>query len=166
MTDNNPYDLVPGDVIRPTGTGWAATMRGRNHKVLALNHDGYAVFEDLNHPEDIHAGWIVLEGNDPRWDVAVVLRADREDDFPWETPQGEQPPLEPDMVNHPSHYKAPNGLEVSDFLDAFVGDDPQRWNAGKYIMRAGKKDPAKFIEDLEKAVWYLNRRIAIAKAAQ
>ena len=29
-------------------------------------------------------------------------------------------------------------------------------NAVKYISRAGKKDPDKYIEDLQKAVWYLN----------
>ena len=29
----------------------------------------------------------------------------------------------------------------------------------KYISRPGKKDPKKFREDLEKAVWYLNREL-------
>ena len=29
----------------------------------------------------------------------------------------------------------------------------------KYISRAGKKDPTKEIEDLKKAVWYLDREI-------
>ena len=32
-------------------------------------------------------------------------------------------------------------------------------NAVKYISRAGKKDPAKEVEDLQKAAWYVNRRI-------
>ena len=34
-----------------------------------------------------------------------------------------------------------------------------RGNAVKYIVRAGLKDPSKEIEDLEKAVFYLNREI-------
>lgn len=34
-----------------------------------------------------------------------------------------------------------------------------RGNAVKYISRAGKKDPTKEIEDLKKAVWYLDREI-------
>ena len=34
----------------------------------------------------------------------------------------------------------------------------------KYIVRAGLKDPAKEVEDLEKAVFYLNREIADLKA--
>jgi hypothetical protein len=64
-----------------------------------------------------------------------------------------------EMVNHPTHYggkdnvyEAINVIEAWD-LDFCLG------NAVKYISRAGKKDPAKELEDLNKAVWYLNRRI-------
>ncbi|WP_270433490.1 DUF3310 domain-containing protein [Anaerostipes hominis (ex Lee et al. 2021)] len=32
-------------------------------------------------------------------------------------------------------------------------------NAVKYISRAGKKDPEKYKEDLQKAMWYLDREI-------
>lgn len=60
-----------------------------------------------------------------------------------------------DLVNHPSHYQG-NGFEVIDIIEDFnlnfcLG------NAIKYILRAGKKGELK--EDLEKAVWYLNREI-------
>lgn len=62
-----------------------------------------------------------------------------------------------DPVNHPSHY-TDGRIEVIDFID-----DKRlnfcRGNAVKYIARAGKKDPNKEIEDLQKAVWYLNREI-------
>ena len=34
-------------------------------------------------------------------------------------------------------------------------------SAMKYICRAGKKDPAKTVEDLQKAVWYINRYIGL-----
>ena len=62
-----------------------------------------------------------------------------------------------DAVNHPSHYTDGN-IEVIEYiedkkLDYCLG------NAVKYISRAGKKDPAKEIEDLQKADWYINRRI-------
>lgn len=65
--------------------------------------------------------------------------------------------MENDNVNHPSHYTSGN-IEVIDFiedqkLDYHLG------NAVKYIARAGKKDPDKFIEDLEKAIWYISRKI-------
>ena len=62
-----------------------------------------------------------------------------------------------DAVNHPSHYTDGN-IEVIEYiedkkLDYCLG------NAVKYISRAGKKDPAKEIEDLRKADWYIKRRI-------
>ena len=64
-----------------------------------------------------------------------------------------------EMVNHPNHYGGENNtyeaikvIEAWD-LDFCLG------NAVKYISRAGKKDASKELEDLNKAVWYLNRRI-------
>lgn len=62
-----------------------------------------------------------------------------------------------DNVNHPSHYTDGN-IEVIDFIeDKKLGY--HLGNAVKYISRAGKKDPDKYIEDLQKAVWYLQREI-------
>lgn len=62
-----------------------------------------------------------------------------------------------DIINHPSHY-TDGKIEVIDFIE-----DKQlnfhRGNAIKYIARAGKKNKEKEIEDLEKAVWYINREI-------
>ena len=60
-----------------------------------------------------------------------------------------------DAVNHPSHY-TDGGIETIDFIEAkklpyHLG------NAVKYISRAGKKDQNKTIEDLQKAVWYIER---------
>ena len=63
-----------------------------------------------------------------------------------------------EKVDHPSHYNA-GRIEVIDFIE----DQNFNFNLGnavKYISRAGKKDPAKFREDLEKAIWYLNRELA------
>ena len=67
--------------------------------------------------------------------------------------------IKTDPVNHPSHYTA-GKIEVIDFLE------DQKFpyhlgNAVKYICRAGKKDPTKTVEDLQKAVWYLNRYIGL-----
>ena len=62
-----------------------------------------------------------------------------------------------DAVNHPSHYTDGN-IEVIEYIE----DKKLGYclgNAVKYISRAGKKDPAKEIEDLQKADWYINRRI-------
>ena len=62
-----------------------------------------------------------------------------------------------DMVNHPSHYTDGN-IEVIDFIED-KKLNYHRGNAVKYICRAGKKDPAKEVEDLQKAAWYINREI-------
>lgn len=63
-----------------------------------------------------------------------------------------------DNVNHPAHYKT-GGIETIDFIEA----KSLNYNLGnvvKYITRAGVKDKAKHIEDLEKGAWYLAREIA------
>lgn len=62
-----------------------------------------------------------------------------------------------DVVNHPSHY-TDGKIEVIDFIED-KGLNFHRGNAVKYIACAGKKNPAKEVEDLKKAVWYLNREI-------
>ena len=62
-----------------------------------------------------------------------------------------------DTVNHPSYY-TDGKIEVIEYIE----DKKLGYclgNAIKYISRAGKKDPAKEIEDLRKADWYINRRI-------
>lgn len=72
-------------------------------------------------------------------------------------------PEENDSVNHPSYYTSdPSGVEcitVTRHRDFCVG------NAIKYLWRAGLKkdasmeDRQKEIEDLKKAVWYINDKI-------
>lgn len=62
-----------------------------------------------------------------------------------------------DNVNHPSHY-TDGKIEVIDFIED-KNLNFHRGNAVKYIARAGKKNPDKEVEDLEKAVWYTNREI-------
>jgi len=64
---------------------------------------------------------------------------------------------EKSTVNHPEYYKT-GGLEAIDVIEAW-GLGFCLGNAVKYISRAGKKNPDKEIEDLEKAAWYLNREI-------
>lgn len=62
-----------------------------------------------------------------------------------------------DNVNSPAHY-TDGKIEVIDFIED-KGLNFHRGNAVKYIARAGKKDPKKEIEDLQKAAWYINREI-------
>jgi hypothetical protein len=62
-------------------------------------------------------------------------------------------------VNHPAHYNV-GAIEVIDIIEnQGWGVGFNRGNAVKYILRAGYKDKNKEIEDLKKAMWYLNREI-------
>lgn len=59
---------------------------------------------------------------------------------------------------NPAHYKSYLGIEVIDVIESFE----LNFNLGnvcKYVLRAGRKDPKKTVEDLKKAVYYLNREI-------
>ena len=65
-----------------------------------------------------------------------------------------------EAVDHPSHYGGKeNPYETIKVIEA--------WDLGfrlgyavKYISRAGKKDPDRALEDLRKALWYLEREIS------
>jgi hypothetical protein len=78
-------------------------------------------------------------------------------------------PQEPDKsssVDHPAHYGgATNPFEVRKVVRAWTLGF---WlgNAVKYIARAGKKDPSKYVEDLEKAIFYIQDEIDFYKQEQ
>ena len=58
-------------------------------------------------------------------------------------------------VNHPKHYNShPSGIECIDVVEHM---NFNLGNAIKYIWRADEKGNS--IQDLEKAVWYVQREI-------
>jgi hypothetical protein len=62
-----------------------------------------------------------------------------------------------DVINKPSHYTR-GKIETIDVIEDWqLGF--HLGNAVKYICRAGHKDPARTVEDLKKARWYLDRQI-------
>lgn len=64
-----------------------------------------------------------------------------------------------EQVNHPNHYGGENNeYEAIKVIDAW-GLGFCLGNTVKYISRAGKKIKEKELEDLEKALWYLNHHI-------
>jgi len=67
---------------------------------------------------------------------------------------------EKEYVNHPDHYQFgdDNRYEAIKVIDAW-GLGFSLGNTVKYISRAGKKDPKKELEDLKKAMWYLQHHI-------
>jgi len=64
-------------------------------------------------------------------------------------------------VYHPIYYGgSDNEYEAIKVIEAYGwGREFCLGNVLKYISRAGRKDPAKAKEDLEKARWYLDRAI-------
>ena len=62
-----------------------------------------------------------------------------------------------DPVNHPPHYTSdPSGVEcitITQHRNFCIG------NAIKYLWRAGLKDSAPQVQDLQKAIWYINQEI-------
>lgn len=70
--------------------------------------------------------------------------------------------FKPNPVTHPPHYNS-GKIEVIEAIEDW-GLNFCRGNTVKYVARAGKKDPAKEIEDLEKASWYLRREIEFLTA--
>ena len=61
-----------------------------------------------------------------------------------------------DDVNHPKHYTEGRKYETIEVIEDWKLDFCLG-NAVKYISRAGRKNDA--VEDLKKAVWYIERRI-------
>jgi len=63
-----------------------------------------------------------------------------------------------EKVNQPAHYQGNGGLTVMQIIEAYdcnfaVG------NVIKYMLRAGKKPGEEAMEDLSKALWYLQAEI-------
>ena len=76
----------------------------------------------------------------------------------WQRPtQPEELPFIDDEVNQPSHYTShPSGIECIEITrhhDFAIG------NAIKYLWRAGLKNSDNEVQDLEKAVWYIQDKI-------
>lgn len=137
-------------------------------RFLGSDHEKWVREDDLRYlttpDEDVACGCgfcVALDGGTcvdcagyenvaPEWDDEVTIYSDliRHLSTPNE-PEG-------DAVNHPSHYTAYKGVEVIQLTEQM---NFNRGNAVKYIARAGLKNPATEIEDLEKARWYIDREI-------
>lgn len=69
-----------------------------------------------------------------------------------------------EAVNHPDHYgDKDDPYEVIKIIQNFPQLTFATGNTIKYVLRAGKKDPNKLIEDLEKAKQYLDFEINYLK---
>ena len=62
-----------------------------------------------------------------------------------------------EKIDHPSHYQSAT-IEAIDVIEAF-NLNFSMGSAVKYILRAGKKPGEAATEDLNKALWYLQREV-------
>ena len=62
-----------------------------------------------------------------------------------------------DMINNPPHYRADNGMQGIDVVEAFFPTDPHLSHVFKYMVRAHKKDTPE--SNIRKAIWWLVRKL-------
>ena len=137
------YDLILGDIFRSAECGGVYIFKkpGCITKEIEdkLKADGFEVYFEWPCEINGHLPCIKIT-----WENVI---------------EGETTMNKNDPVNHPSHYTR-GKIEVADFIeDQGLNNNAWLAMAIKYICRAGYKDPEKYTEDLEKAVWYLNREI-------
>ena len=143
-----------GDRVRILPTckkSWAVGKTGKIKK--------YCYLDDIRHD---NLDWIIeydvlLDDADetkPPYGRVIIRAEDLELETDiWKEKNNE----ESDPVNHPSHY-TDGKYEVIDFIESRdYMKDFRIGNAVKYICRAGKKNPDKEKEDIQKAIWYLDR---------
>jgi hypothetical protein len=137
-------EFKPGDKVRITRYQSAAPV-GAVVTVSFAGEDWVEYEYKLHGHTD---GWVA------NLDAVELVRAEEITD-PL-VKEGEKTPGD-DPVNHPPHYTF-GKYEVLDVIEDW-GVNYHLGNAIKYLARAGRKDPAKERQDLEKAVFYINRRI-------
>jgi hypothetical protein len=139
---------------------------GKVYKLIPDSQDIYAIVNDNNivtylNSDTINDYFSSIVYNDVIYmDVRDCYKQMLEDNS-----NGDDFVKNEDKINHPSHYtwlKEKCGIEVIDItrhMDFDLG------NAIKYILRNGHKseegysDKEKAIEDLKKAMWYLDDKI-------
>jgi len=72
-------------------------------------------------------------------------------------PNGNMIKITKDNINHPKHYTShPSGVEciqITEHMNFCLG------NAMKYLWRAGLKENTSKYDDLNKALWYIEREL-------
>ena len=107
-------------------------------------------------PEDKYDGELILKACDRLASIAALRTRINERAFEME--HRLKGCLMMEKVNHPEYYQSEDGIECIDAIEAMdCGKGFCIGNALKYIWRAGKKDSECTEEDIEKAIWYLNR---------
>ena len=138
-------DFKVGDKVRTVGSAWPPKWLGAEGEIAGHFENGTPKFR-------AH-GSEYIWGITDNWGAELVQAVN--------VAQEETNEVPADAIN-PAHYQGfSNGAQVVDITEhlSFCAG-----NAIKYLARAGKKDPAKHVEDLEKAAWFVQREIQRVKA--
>lgn len=153
-------ELEPGDVIE--------LRNGERHTVISvelLDAEWFQVeteYPRVGRRNEDKFSSVRIHLKDGRWGEGLefpgdIMKAIKQSDSSANDTAAKPQQSESDEVNHPSHYTS-GKIEVIDFIED-QGLGFCLGNAVKYVSRAGKKDPTKKIQDLKKAVWFLQRQI-------
>lgn len=100
-------------------------------------------------PSSVYIARSKMKQADEKWKVVTMNTTNQAIDVTTHTLTAADP------VNHPPHYKT-GGIETIDFIEA-KSLNYRLGNVIKYITRSDHKGNRK--EDLQKALWYLQREI-------
>ena len=102
---------------------------------------------------DLRGAWLVIPLVSVVCD-SIYFRGDQ---------SGAESKIMSDTINHPEHYGGAD--DPFECIKVIVAWDLNfcLGNVLKYVRRAGKKDSATALEDLEKAAWYLQYEIGRLK---
>ena len=135
-------DFKPGDLVRLSGSDWWRQGLGGD-VVEVIGRDDLGPRVVRKHNDGIH--YRIFVDKDRDYSAELVEAA----------------PLAP-VKSDKSYYGG-------DFVQRFIESFSLNWNRAsvvKYVARAGKKNPDTEIEDIEKALWYLNRELETLKEAK
>lgn len=130
-----------------------------DERLIRQNEALQAVIRKRNEEIAHHLGWIT----DLRKRIEELEETASKEAIFWPSESDVLPERAADSVNHPAHYTSdPSGVEcvtITRHRNFLIG------SAIKYLWRAGLKQDAdksateKQIEDLRKAIWYINEEI-------
>lgn len=150
-----------GDRMTYEPTGWWLLDGDDEYWVYTAEEIGSFVFTPGSRMMAYPVGqpYAICDKSEYEYDLkgdAIIIK-ERVDRFK-HTVLGGGRTMSSDNVSHPPHYAIgwSNGAEVIDIAEHLSFS---AGNVVKYVCRAGRKDPDKYVEDLEKARWYLDREI-------
>ena len=73
--------------------------------------------------------------------------------------------LDPQAGDYDAVHPDGGTLEALRVMEAFAPDNPHRFTAIKYVLRAGRKPGADVRRDIDKAIFYLRRELELLDAA-